>query len=946
MGYSDDEENVPVSTAEVKVPRIAFPPQEHTLWSACYFGNEQLAEEFIAEDPECILDIDEHGKTPLHYSLARSSIRTASVVLSVPLEEQCTIYKDKLLELSKRSHKMGRSMVNEEDLRLCEQWLNEERSRYASEFQAQCCQVTFDMLCIMDNNGLAPLHYAATTRDNTLSNIVQLWSTFAQSHIQFRDNKRAFGAGSAADENSLANRLMKHENSVVKRKTKKIALKNVNVKDKNGNTPLHYAAASGSNSALRLLVSLGADKMIRNKNGQTPTELAKDRFCRMALMQMAEAADAAIDQRSPVDINEGDESGDESGSTKDSVKSVSKMRTMKSLIDRGEDVNGVSSIQSNTALHRAAIRGQVDVTETLLKSGADVEQTNCNGWTPLHCCAYFSSRDHRSVAAALLDADADIDARTLRKRTALHICVLQLNVDSSTPKPAAKPNKTLKQSSEKWLRAQWGSYDENTRSNQRCPQRKIRQSKEISDSVIGMIGLLIRSGCRIDAKDGDGKTALHHAAEYGNPRTVFELIQLGADLYATCKRGFTALHYAATRGNDEVVLLLVKLDCEDRKLKMMRNCAHQRPFDVASTRRTREAMINLWEACEDGQLERVRGYLSNVPSIGRNDPGAVTGEEVLSALKPWMPVTVREKTRKSKRSCLHLVAIGAGVARSDIANKLKSKRRIDRGVNSDKFSKNLKQKLSNFKLLTKLLLSKGASANEKDQYGATPLMYAAQGGICSMMKILFRDGDADLEIRDKYGNTAMHYAIAYSQIAAANFLEDQGADALALNDNDESPTDVAAIRKDLLPHLSKKAMRRFAASRKSAKKKKSRKSDDDDDYDDDYEDDGDQTEDGYSSYSSSANDTKARTKSKSATKKLTDIAKDVDRKKKSSSLKDIADEVDEEESQEKPTKPSRPSKRKGKPVENAKPPSGRPGGRPAGRPGGRPGRGGRPKPSS
>ena len=225
-------------------------------------------------------------------------------------------------------------------------------------------------------------------------------------------------------------------------------------------------------------------------------------------------------------------------------------------------------------------------------------------------------------------------------------------------------------------------------------------------------------------------------------------------------------------------------------------------------------------------------------------------------------------------------------------------------------------------------------------------MYAAQGGICSMMKILFRDGDADLEIRDKYGNTAMHYAIAYSQIAAANFLEDQGADALALNDNDESPTDVAAIRKDLLPHLSKKAMRRFAASRKSAKKKKSRKSDDDDDYDDDYEDDGDQTEDGYSSYSSSANDTKARTKSKSATKKLTDIAKDVDRKKKSSSLKDIADEVDEEESQEKPTKPSRPSKRKGKPVENAKPPSGRPGGRPAGRPGGRPGRGGRPKPSS
>ena len=144
----------------------------------------------------------------------------------------------------------------------------------------------------------------------------------------------------------------------------------------------------------------------------------------------------------------------------------------------------------------------------------------------LHCCSYFSTPEHQSVANALLEADADINARTLRKRTALHICVLQLNVDSSAPKTAANPERMLKQSSGKWLQAERGKYDENTRSDQRLPQRKVRQSKRISESVVGMIGLLIKNGCRIDAKDCDGKTALHHAAEYGNPRTVFELVEL------------------------------------------------------------------------------------------------------------------------------------------------------------------------------------------------------------------------------------------------------------------------------------------------------------------------------------------------------------------------------------------------------------------------------------
>ena len=130
--------------------------------------------------------------------------------------------------------------------------------------------------------------------------------------------------------------------------------------------------------------------------------------------------------------------------------------------------------------------------------------------------------------------------------------------------------------------------------------------------------------------------------------------------------------------------------------------------------------------------------------------------------------------------------------------KLKEAKKVDRGLNVHKYQKELKVKMRNFKLLTQLLLSKGANVDQKDIFGATPLMYASQGGVCQMMEILIRDGNADLERKDKYNNTALHYAIAYNQIAAANFLEDNGVDALALNDIDETPTDVAGIRKSYL----------------------------------------------------------------------------------------------------------------------------------------------------
>lgn len=73
-----------------------------------------------------------------------------------------------------------------------------------------------------------------------------------------------------------------------------------------------------------------------------------------------------------------------------------------------------------TALHRAAERGRVEVAESLMAAGADVEAgTRIGGYTPLHLAA---RRGHAGVVRALLAAGADVGvSSTTTGATPLHL---------------------------------------------------------------------------------------------------------------------------------------------------------------------------------------------------------------------------------------------------------------------------------------------------------------------------------------------------------------------------------------------------------------------------------------------------------------------------------------------------------------------------------------------
>jgi ankyrin repeat protein len=147
----------------------------------------------------------------------------------------------------------------------------------------------------------------------------------------------------------------------------------VKLVDGDGNTPLMYAASSGSAQSMRLLLDAGADANLANKAGATPLMWCAGDAAKVKLL-LAHGADVNVQSKlgcSPLEL---------------AAFYDSKGDSMRLLLDKGAQAN-VRDKSGATALEAAANSNDLGGTRLLLEHGADVNNTDLGGFTPLMAAA-------------------------------------------------------------------------------------------------------------------------------------------------------------------------------------------------------------------------------------------------------------------------------------------------------------------------------------------------------------------------------------------------------------------------------------------------------------------------------------------------------------------------------------------------------------------------------
>ncbi|XP_053201240.1 uncharacterized protein LOC128386259 [Panonychus citri] len=229
---------------------------------------------------------------------------------------------------------------------------------------------------------------------------------------------------------------------------------NINAQDSEQWTPLHAAATCGLLHLVRYLISKGADLLAVNADGNMPYDICEDEATldyiesemakRGITQEMIDETRASVENRMLADLKKVAESGGDL---------------------EFRDVHGA------TPLHIAAANGYSVVVEFLLDNHVSTDVVDNDLWQPIHAAACWG---HPDVLEQLVQAGADLNARTKNGETPLEICedpelkerIIELRNEMETKK--ASHSLRLKR-----------SHSQNTRS-QSVRRTSIREKSQIS----------------------------------------------------------------------------------------------------------------------------------------------------------------------------------------------------------------------------------------------------------------------------------------------------------------------------------------------------------------------------------------------------------------------------------------------------------------------------------
>ena len=179
----------------------------------------------------------------------------------------------------------------------------------------------------------------------------------------------------------------------------------VGAAEPDGTTPLHWAAHANEPAIVELLLEAGADASAANRYGVRPISLACINGNAVLTEQLLDAG---------ADPNATAAEGETALMT---AARTGSHELVELLLDRGADVNAVETWRGQTALMWAAAEGYARLIPTMLSYGADPSARSAGGWTPL---LFAVRQGHIDVVQTLLEAGFDVEeSLPVREQTRL-----------------------------------------------------------------------------------------------------------------------------------------------------------------------------------------------------------------------------------------------------------------------------------------------------------------------------------------------------------------------------------------------------------------------------------------------------------------------------------------------------------------------------------------------
>ncbi|MDR2718430.1 MAG: ankyrin repeat domain-containing protein [Treponema sp.] len=482
---------------------------------------------------------------------------------------------------------------------------------------------------------------------------------------------------------------------------------NYDLRRADGLAPLHFAAREGHEGLISFLIERKANINIKNSSGATP-------------------------------LHEAARSG--------------KVSVIKLIIKNGAEIN-TQDASGNSVLHIAVpAENHQAVIQLFLGSGVNPNLRDEHGDTPLH--VLVSLNRGPETVSTLLDGEVDISARNVTGQTPLYLAVHE-NRLTLIPLLLSRGSDIFAADNSGVTPFDYAMKIKGPILDALITPETAQQKDSAGNTILHLavknrgdaliIGKILDQNANINARNGDGDTALHIAARTN---------QKDAGEYILSKRA--NIFYANSIGESPLYIALTH------------------PSGVLQWMFTRETVT-----AHDGLGNTMLHYVAlwrmdkHIPFIIQQgvstEAANATGETPLF----WAVKYDGASTVKA------LLAANANLhARDSLGNSA-----LHAAVRW------------NAKNAVTTLLNAGIDANVHSLDMTTPLHEAVRLGITDIAVILINRG-ADLEVRDAGGNTPFMEAVKAGQIQTVNLLAKMGANPMTRNANGDTPLHAAIARED------------------------------------------------------------------------------------------------------------------------------------------------------